>query len=83
VSRAMTFAAPLVLLGVSACSVKATMMPVDGPLSALRPVPIIEAKATGAMGNTGGLTWTMPDGEQCRGRWASTRGEDIQFVSGC
>ena len=66
----------------SGCSVKATMVPVEGPLSELRPVPTIEAKATGVTGNSGELSWTMPDGETCRGRWSSTRGQNFQLAAG-
>ena len=57
------------------------MLPVEGPLSTLRPVPVIEATAKGVSGNTGELSWVMPDGEACHGRWSSTRGANVQIGS--
>ncbi len=72
----------LVGVGLCGCSMTATMLPVEGPLSQLRPVPTIQAKATGVMGNSGGLSWVMPGGERCQGRWSSTRGQNVQIASG-
>lgn len=68
----------LALLGLvcfaSACSVKAMMIPVEGPFSQMTPVPVVQAIADGIWGNAGNLTFTMPDGDACRGRWASLAG---------
>ncbi len=58
------------------------MMPVEGPLSSAVPVPIIEAVADGIPGNTGNLTFVMPDGEMCSGRWSSAAGSGLSFASG-
>src|SRR6266849_2841958 len=66
----------------ASCSLTATMVPVEGPLSQSRPVPTIQAKAKGIAGNSGELSWVMPDGETCKGRWSSTRGMDVGFASG-
>ena len=56
------------------CTTTAMMIPVAGPLSQRSPVPVITAKADGIMGNSGNLTFTMPDGDPCKGRWASAAG---------
>ena len=66
----------------TACSTTAMLMPVEGPMSQRVPVPVIEAKADGILGNSGNLTFVMPDGEGCRGRWASAAGSGLSFVSG-
>jgi hypothetical protein len=57
------------------------MVPVQGPLSEVRPVPVIEAKADGIMGNSGNLTFTMPDGGACKGRWSSAAGAGLTIGS--
>jgi hypothetical protein len=67
---------------VMGCSVTATMMPVEGPLSRAKPVPLIRAKVKGVLGNSGGLSFTMPNGEKCDGRWASAAGEQLTYASG-
>jgi hypothetical protein len=69
-------------LMMSGCSITASMVPVEGPLSQLRPVPIIEATVDGVMGHTGTISMTMPDGEQCSGRWSSAAGTGISYGSG-
>ena len=51
---------PLALL--AGCSTTAMMIPVRGPLSERRPVLIITAHVGGIMGNSGNLTFEMPDG---------------------
>lgn len=56
------------------CSATAMMVPVEGPLSQRQPVPVIQAKASGVMGNSGDLTFTLPDGDACKGRWSSAAG---------
>ena len=76
------FALVIVITASSACSLTATMLPVQGPLSELRPVPTLQVKVTGVMGNSGDLSWVMPDGAACQGRWSSTGGVDVGFVSG-
>ena len=68
-------------LGGSGCSLTATMIPVEGPLSQLRPVPVIQAKADGIMGNSGNITFTMPDGGTCKGRWSSAAGAGVTVGS--
>ena len=67
----------LMTLAVSGCSLTATLIPVEGPLSQLRPVPVIQAKADGIMGNTGNISFTMPDGGTCNGRWSSAAGASV------
>ena len=68
-------------LASSGCSLTATMIPVEGPLSQLRPVPVIQAKADGIMGNSGNITFTMPDGGTCKGRWSSAAGAGVTVGS--
>lgn len=53
------------------CSTQVNFYPVEGPLTAQRPPPVIVATADGITGNTGNLTLTLPDGEKCAGRWSS------------
>lgn len=60
----------VVVTATTGCSLTATLLPVSGPLSLNKPVPTIDAKASGVMGNSGGLSWKMPDGEACKGRWS-------------
>jgi hypothetical protein len=55
----------------SGCSTTVSLFPVQGPMASVRPLPVIEAKADGITGNTGGLSMTMPDGEKCIGKWSS------------
>lgn len=63
----------IVLLAVtaSACSLTATMIPIEGPMSRLQPVPVIHARADGVYTGAGKVSFQMPDGDQCDGRWAT------------
>lgn len=56
------------------CSLNATMMPVEGPLSLADPVPTLKVKADGIWGNSGRIAFALPNGERCEGRWASAAG---------
>jgi hypothetical protein len=67
---------------VAGCSVTATMLPVEGPLSQKKPVPVLKVKADGIMGNSGNVTFTMPDGEPCSGRWSSAAAAGVAVTSG-
>ena len=58
----------------SGCTTTASFYPVEGPLSRERPVPVIVAEANGISGNSGDIFLTMPDGETCKGKWASAAG---------
>ena len=53
------------------CSMTVQMVPVEGPLSLRRPLPIINAKVDGILGNSGNVSLTMPNGDPCRGPWRS------------
>jgi hypothetical protein len=57
----------------------ANMMPVTGPLSVASPVPVLSVKVSGILGNSGGIAFTMPDGEQCKGRWSSAAGANVSY----
>ena len=70
---------PLILNG---CATTGTMVPVEGPLSKMTPVPIIQPYADGIWGNTGNMSLTMPDGEQCKGRWSSAAGAGVAMGTG-
>jgi hypothetical protein len=64
------------------CSTTANLYPVKGPLSEVKPLPIIRARVTGIMGNSGGITLTMPDGETGKGQWSSAAGMSVTYGSG-
>ena len=65
----------------AACARTASMFPIAGPLAERVPVPVIEARATGVMGNSGDLTLMLPGGEQCKGRWAVVAGSGATMVA--
>lgn len=58
-----------------------TMVPVNGPLSEQRPVPVLQLKAEGITGNSGRVTMVMPGGELCEGRWSSAAGAGLAYGS--
>jgi hypothetical protein len=51
------------------------LYPVQGPLAAQKPVPVIVGNAEGISGNTGTLTLALPSGELCSGKWSSVAAE--------
>lgn len=63
----------------AACSTTASLYPVDGPLSKQQPLPVLTATVDGIMGNTGGISMTLPDGEQCTGKWSSIAPMSVGF----
>ena len=56
---------------ISGCVTKATLYPIEGPLSKQNPLPIITAIADSIAGNTRNIMLTLPDGEICKVRWSS------------
>lgn len=74
--RAARLQLPL-LLAVTACSITATMIPVAGPLSEQKPVPVIAVKVKNVQSNSGPFDLTMPGGARCTGRWASAAGAGV------
>ena len=77
------FAGLLFLVGsASACSLNATMVSVQGPLSQIRPVPVLSVHVDGIMGNSGNLSFVLPDGDKCKGRWSSAAGAGVTVGSG-
>jgi len=50
------------------CSAAARLYPVQGPLSARTPPPVLTAKFTGGV-NSGNVSLVGPDGEAANGRW--------------
>lgn len=67
----MSFFVVSVVMILAGCSTTAELFPVRGPLSTQIPVPVLHARVDGIMGNSGRIRLTLPDGEQCAGRWAS------------
>jgi hypothetical protein len=60
------------LLGISimlGCSHTYRFYPVQGPLSAQTPLPVLVAKLTGAI-SSGNISVVLSDGEVCKGQWA-------------
>lgn len=72
----------LILVALCGCSTTANLYPVKGPLSEIQPLPIIRARVDGIMGNSGGISLTMPDGEFCKGQWSSAAGMSVSYGSG-
>jgi hypothetical protein len=70
------------LLCLIGCGLTATLVPVDGPLSLLRPIPVFKVRVDGILGNSGNITFAMHDGDQCKGRWASAAGAGLTVSSG-
>lgn len=58
-----------VMLG---CSATAHFYPVQGPLSAQTPAPVLTGKITGAL-SPGTISVVLSDGEVCKARWAMVR----------
>ena len=65
-----------ILLG---CSTTATLYPIDGQLSKIKPLPILTAIVDGITGNTGNISLTLPNGEFCKGRWSSIAPMSVDF----
>jgi len=72
----------LVVVSLCGCSTTANLYPVKGPQSEVKPLPVIRARVDGIMGNSGGLSLTMPDGEVCKGKWSSAAGMSVTYGSG-
>jgi hypothetical protein len=53
------------------CSTTVNFYPIEGPLSQIKPLPLLQAKADGILGNTGTLTLSLHNGEVCTGKWSS------------
>ena len=78
-SRADHIAWFLVAIAFALCSCSGSRLvnlyPVQGPLAAQKPVPVIVGSADGISGNTGTLTLALPSGELCSGKWSSVAAE--------
>jgi hypothetical protein len=64
------------------CALTATMVPVSGPLSEQRPVPVVKVRADGILGNSGKITFVLPVDDPCEGRWSSAAGQDVTIAGG-
>lgn len=71
--------AGMAVTAIAACSTTATLYPVDGPLSKQQPLPVLTAAVDGIMGNTGGISLVLPDGENCTGKWSSIAPMSVGF----
>lgn len=68
IARKLTY---LVIVAVlSGCSITARLFPIQGPLSKLSPLPVLQARVGGVMGYSGKISLMMPDSERCAGRWS-------------
>lgn len=67
----------------SACSLSttATLYPIEGPL-AKQPLPVLTAVVDGITGNTGALSLSLPNGENCKGKWSSIAPMSVGYSSG-
>jgi hypothetical protein len=82
VIRLGLFAVVILACCATACALTATMVPVEGPMSLLRPVPVLKVHVDGILRNSGNVSFRMPDGDRCRGRWSSAAGANATFASG-
>lgn len=62
-----------ILTALSACGSGTTMQlyPTAGPLSMETPPPVVVAQASNETGNSGELTFRLPDRTKCEGTWTS------------
>ena len=74
-----TLVTVMAVTAIVACSTTATLYPVDGPLSKQQPLPVLTAAVDGIMGNTGGISLSLPDGERCTGKWSSIAPMSVGF----
>jgi hypothetical protein len=58
------------------------MVPVSGPLSETRPVPVVKVRADGIMGNSGSIAFVLPENDHCKGRWSSAAGQQVTVAGG-
>lgn len=61
------------------CALTATLIPVEGPLSELRPVPVVKVRADGILGDDGKITFVLPPEDKCAGRWATASAGSVAF----
>lgn len=66
----------LAALTMFGCTRTARLYPVQGPLSAQTPAPVVLARITGTL-NPGDISVVLGDGEVCRGRWARVPSIDV------
>lgn len=61
------------LVGLAACGATGNMQlyPIDGPLAAVTPPPVISAQAGTTDSTSGTLTLRLPDRTKCSGTWSA------------
>lgn len=69
------FLAVTLVSGLAGCSSSTAirMYPVAGPFASIAPLPVIEAAATNAKGESGNLKFRLPDGTKCDGTWTTVQ----------
>lgn len=65
---------------ISGCALTTQFIPVEGPLASVRPLPIIVARAERSGRHR--ITFALPSGEQCVGRWSTISGGSVSVVGG-
>lgn len=71
-----------IVLIFSGCTTTATFYPVEGPLSAAKPVQPLKGVAEGVNSNNGKMKLTWTDGSICEGQWSSAAGSSMAVSSG-
>lgn len=57
-------------VALSSCSVTGNLYPVEGPLSEIRPLPVIPIEIQDVQRNSGRARLVLPSGEVCSGQWS-------------
>jgi len=75
-TRAITLAVlVLCILSLVGCMAWARLYPVQGPMAAQTPTPVLKATLNGAF-NSGSISVKLPGGEICKGKWNVTSDPD-------
>ena len=72
----------LVALAGCTSSGEMRLFPVDGPLAALTPPPVIVMQAANPEGTSGVLTFRLPDRTRCEGTWSSVAPRAVSQTRG-
>jgi hypothetical protein len=58
------------------------LYPLQGPLAALSPPPVIVARAANPDGTSGALTFRLPDRTRCEGTWSAVAPRAVSQTRG-
>lgn len=81
----MRLVAPITLAAaLAACTPTSAIQlyPVEGPLAALAPPPVIVARAANPGGTSGALNFRLPDRTRCEGTWTSVAPRAVSQTRG-